>query len=83
MTEETKMTNKECVERWAEFIIPAVFRAEDELLKTHPEWCERLANIPEDKVSLLLRNIVRQSRRSLSVHRKTLTRRRAYEVREM
>lgn len=47
------MTNKECVERWAEFIIPAVFRAEDELLKTHPEWRERLANIPEDKVSVV------------------------------
>ena len=53
MTEETKMTNKECVERWAEFIIPAVFKAEDELLKTHPEWSERLANIPEDKVSVV------------------------------
>ena len=47
------MTNKEFVERWAEFIIPAVFKAEDELLKTHPEWSERLANIPEDKVSVV------------------------------
>jgi hypothetical protein len=47
------MTNKEFVERWAEFIIPAVFKAEDELLKTHPEWRERLANIPEDKVSVV------------------------------
>ena len=46
------MTNKEYVERWAEFIIPAVFRAEDELLKTHPEWSARLANIPEDKESV-------------------------------
>ena len=41
------------MKRWAEFIIPAVFKAEDELLKTHPEWCERLANIPEDKVSVV------------------------------
>lgn len=48
------MTNKECVERWAEFIIPAVFRAEDELLKTHPEWSERLANIPEEKASVVV-----------------------------
>ena len=47
------MTNKECVKRWAEFIIPAVFKAEDALLKTHPEWSERLANIPEDKVSVV------------------------------
>jgi hypothetical protein len=47
------MTNKECVERWAEYIIPAVFKAEDALLKTHPEWSERLANIPEDKVSVV------------------------------
>lgn len=49
------MTNKKCVERWAEFIIPAVFRAEDALLKTHPEWSERLANIPEDKESVLVK----------------------------
>ena len=47
------MTNKECVERWAEFIIPAVFKAEDELMKTHPEWSERLVNIPEDKASVV------------------------------
>lgn len=47
------MTNKKCVERWAEFIIPAVFKAEDALLKTHPEWSERFANIPEDKMSVV------------------------------
>ena len=39
------MTNKECVDRWAEFIIPAVFRAEDVLLKSKPEWKERLAKV--------------------------------------
>lgn len=32
------MTNKECVERLAKYIIPAVFRAEDALLKKKPEW---------------------------------------------
>lgn len=37
------MTNKEAVERWAKYIIPAVFRAEDALRKNHPEWNERLA----------------------------------------
>ena len=39
------MTNKECVDRWAESIIPAVFRAEDVLLKSKPEWKERLAKL--------------------------------------
>ena len=45
------MTNKETVERWAEFIIPAVFKAEDALLKEHPEWKERLKNITNENVS--------------------------------
>jgi hypothetical protein len=37
------MTNKECIDRWAEQIIPAVFKAEDALQKAVPEWKERLA----------------------------------------
>ena len=37
------MTNKECIDRWADSIIPAVFRAEDALQKAVPEWKERLA----------------------------------------
>jgi hypothetical protein len=36
------MTNKEAIDRWAEQIIPAVFRAEDALQKAVPEWTERL-----------------------------------------
>ena len=36
------MTNKETIDRWAEQIIPAVFRAEEVLQKTEPEWEERL-----------------------------------------
>ena len=39
------MTNKETIDRWAEQIIPAVFRAEDALQKAVPEWKERLAAI--------------------------------------
>ena len=39
------MTNQECINRWAQYIIPAVFKAEDELIRTHPEWKERLAQI--------------------------------------
>ena len=35
------MTNKEAIDRWAEFIIPSVFRAEDALKKAKPEWEER------------------------------------------
>ena len=37
------MTNKETIDRWAEQIIPAVFKAEDALQKDKPEWKERLA----------------------------------------
>lgn len=39
------MTNKETVDRWAEQIIPAVFKAEDALHKAQPEWKERLAKL--------------------------------------
>ena len=41
------MTNKECIDRWAEQIIPAVFKAEDALQKAKPEWKERLRRLGE------------------------------------
>ena len=41
------MTNKEAVDRWAEQIIPAVFKAEDALQKAKPEWKERLRRLGE------------------------------------
>ena len=37
------MTNKEALDRWAEQIIPAVFKAEDALQKEKSEWRVRLA----------------------------------------
>ena len=39
------MTNKEAIDRWAEYIIPAVFKAEEALQKAKPEWKERLARL--------------------------------------
>lgn len=39
------MTNKEAIDRWAESIIPAVFKAEDALRKAKPEWEERLRKL--------------------------------------
>lgn len=39
------MTNKETVERWAKYIIPVVFKAEDALKKAKPEWEERLRRL--------------------------------------
>ena len=39
------MTNKEAIDRWATYIIPAVFKAEDALLKAKPEWKERLKKL--------------------------------------
>ena len=41
------MTNKEAINRWAEQIIPAVFKAEDALQKAKPEWKERLKRLDE------------------------------------
>ena len=41
------MTNKETIDRWAEQIIPAVFKAEDALQKAKPEWKERLCKLGE------------------------------------
>ena len=41
------MTNKEAIDRWAEYIIPAVFKAEDALKKAKPEWEERLKRLGE------------------------------------
>ena len=41
------MTNKETIDRWAEQIIPAVFKAEDALHKAKPEWKERLRRLGE------------------------------------
>jgi hypothetical protein len=39
------MTNKEAIDRWAESIIPVVFKAEDALKKANPEWEERLRKL--------------------------------------
>ena len=39
------MTNKERIDHWAKFIIPAVFRAEEALQKAVPEWSERIKNV--------------------------------------
>ena len=41
------MTNKECIDRLAEQIIPAVFKAEEALQKAVPEWKERLNRLNE------------------------------------
>ena len=43
------MTNKEAIDRWAEYIIPAVFKAEDALQK------EKLANVSKENGALLAR----------------------------
>ena len=37
-----RMTNRDAIKRWAEFIIPTVFKAETELQRSHPDWVERL-----------------------------------------
>ena len=49
------MTNKEAIDRWAEQIIPAVFKAEDALQKAKPEWKEKLKNVNSENGALLAR----------------------------
>jgi hypothetical protein len=49
------MTNKEAIDRWAEQIIPAVFKAEDALQKAKPEWKEKLKNVNGENGALLAR----------------------------
>jgi hypothetical protein len=39
------MTNKEVIDRLADSIIPAVFKAEEALQKAVPEWKERLSRL--------------------------------------
>ena len=43
--EMEKISNKEAIERWAKFIVPAVFRAEYALQNAKPEWEERLRKL--------------------------------------
>jgi len=43
------MTNKEAIDRWADSIIPVVFKAEDALKKAKPEWEERCASWEHQK----------------------------------
>ena len=43
------MTNKEAIDRWAKYNIPAVFKAETQLQREKPDWKKVLANIPADK----------------------------------
>ena len=54
------MTNKETIDRWAEQIIPAVFRAEDALQKAKPEWIERLKNVTPENVHELAKEYCRE-----------------------
>ena len=49
------MTNKEAIDRWAEQIIPAVFKAEDALKKAKPEWKKKLKNVNGENGALLAR----------------------------
>jgi hypothetical protein len=47
MTEEER---QETIERWAEYIIPAVFRAEDALKVKRPEWIAKLQNVTAENM---------------------------------
>ena len=51
--EKKKISNREAIERWAKFIIPAVFKAEDALQRAVPEWKERLRDIKPDEGTAL------------------------------
>lgn len=51
------MTQKEkdLVERWAKYIIPAVFQAENDLQLLHPEWIEKLKSVNDENVQAVAR----------------------------
>lgn len=44
-----RQSKKDIIKHWAEFVIPAVFYAETELLKNEPEWVERVKDAPEEE----------------------------------
>jgi len=46
----TEQERQETVERWATYIIPAVFRAEDALKVKHPEWIAKLQNVTAENM---------------------------------
>lgn len=46
----TEQERREAVERWAKYIIPAVFRAEDALKVKHPEWIAKLQNVTAENM---------------------------------
>ena len=47
------MKNKEAIDHWAKYIIPAVFRAEDRLTKEKPVWREWLSHVTPENGSEL------------------------------
>ena len=44
------MTNQEAIDRWARYIIPAVFRAETDMLNEEPEWRERIDHATDENI---------------------------------
>jgi len=46
----TEKERQETIERWATYIIPAVFRAEDALKVKHPEWITKLQNVTNENM---------------------------------
>ena len=53
------MSREEVIDRWSRYIIPAVFRAEDSLLKRYPEWKERLRSVKDGDVVSVSRDYCR------------------------
>lgn len=45
--EEGRMSNRETILRWADYILPVVFKAETDFQREHPEWVERLRRLGE------------------------------------
>jgi hypothetical protein len=44
-----RQSKEDIIKHWAEFVIPAVFYAEKELLNNEPEWAERLKDVPDEE----------------------------------
>lgn len=39
------MNKQETIQRWATYIVPAVFKAEQQLLEEQPQWRDKLKNV--------------------------------------
>lgn len=53
------MSREDIIERWTTYIIPSVFRAEDALHSSCPEWKERIKNATDENIGQVAQDYCR------------------------